>query len=182
MPRGGAAFLSRSVAFSFDGDAVQQLGAWDVLDVLEDLCQVLDIVAINGTKVPEVERFKEVGLLEQSRLHCRLDFLSDGLCVGAKLGDASEQVPHFILDLVVGFGCGDVRQVFFECTDIGVDGHAVVIQHHQQVGVFGAAVVEAFKGQSGGHGSIANDGDVFLVVLSAQLARHGHAKRSRNGG
>ena len=44
---------------------MEQLGAWNVLDVLQDLSQVLNIMPIHGTEVAKVQRFKKVGLRGQ---------------------------------------------------------------------------------------------------------------------
>ena len=74
-------------------------------------------------------------------------------------------------------GGGDVGQVLFECANIGIDGHAVVVQNDQHVGVFHAAVVQPFKGQTSGHGPIANHSHVLCAAFAIVAAAHGHAQR-----
>ena len=91
-------------------------------------------------------------------------------------------MPHFIFDFVVSLGCRDVREVFFECANIRIDGHAVVIQDDKQVGIFSTTVVQPLESQPRSHGTITDDGHVFFVFAPIQFAGDSHSQRSRDGG
>ena len=178
VPLGGASRFGRSVPRTFARHHVKQLGARNVLEVFEHLRQVLHVVAVDRTKVPEVQRLKEVALLENRTLDGVFDLLGNGLCVGAKLADSTQQIPHLVLHLVVGVGGGDVRQILLQSPHVGVDGHAVVVEDDQHVGVLHTAVVEALEGQTRGHGAVADHGHVLHVSLSVVAASDRHAKGS----
>ena len=55
-------------------------------------------------------------------------------------------MPDFIFSFVVRFGRCNVREVFFECSNVWIDGHAVVIQNDEHVGVLRSAVIQSFEG------------------------------------
>src|SRR5690606_7373760 len=59
------AFFSGSVTFAFYGNTMKYLGTFYVFQVVENRHQVIDIVSVNGTEVPEVERLEEVAFLKQ---------------------------------------------------------------------------------------------------------------------
>ena len=81
---------------------MKQLGSRDVFQIGEHLREVLHVVAIHRTEVPKVQRLEEVALLQDCAFDGVLDFLGNGLGIGPKLADASQQFPHFVLHLVVG--------------------------------------------------------------------------------
>ena len=102
VPFRGASCLRGRVSGAFPGHHMKQLGAGDVFQIGEHLREVLHVVAIHGTEVPEVQRLEEVALLQDRALDGVLDFLGNGLGIGPKLADASQQFPHFVFHLVVG--------------------------------------------------------------------------------
>ena len=51
----------------------------------------------------------------------------------------AQGLPDIVLQAVVSLGGGDIREVFFQGADIGVDADAIVVQNDQQVGVRYAA-------------------------------------------
>ena len=155
---------------------MQQFGTGDVFQIGQHLRQVLHIVAIDRPEVPEVQRLEQVALLQDSTLDGILDFLGNRLGIGPKLADAPQQFPHLVLHLVVGVRRGDVGQVFFQRPNIGVDRHAVVVQDDQHVGVFDTALVQAFEGQTAGHGPVTDDGNVLHIALSIVATADSHAQ------
>ena len=102
VPFRGASCLGRRVSGTFPGHHMKQLGAGDVFQIGEHLREVLHVVAIHRTEVPKVQRLEEVALLQDCAFDGVLDFLGNGLGIGPKLADASQQFPHFVLHLVVG--------------------------------------------------------------------------------
>ena len=133
-------------------------------------------MAIHRTEVPEVQRLEEVALLQDRALDGVLDLLGNGLGIGPKLADASQQFPHLVLHLVVSVGGRDVGQILFQGPHVGVDRHAVVVEDDQHVGVLHASLVEALEGQTAGHGPIADDGHMLDVALAVVAAADSHAE------
>ena len=54
-------------------------------------------------------------------------------------------------------------------TDVGRDGHAIVIENDQQVAVGCAGIVQALKRDATGYGAVADNGDYF-VFFTHQIA------------
>ena len=86
-------------------------------------------------------------------------------------------MPYLVFDAIVRGRCGDVCQILFECTDIWINRHAIVVEDDEHVGVLDAAVVQSFKGQTRGHRPIPNHGHVLHVALAVVAAADGHAQR-----
>ena len=84
---------------------------------------------------------------------------------------------YLVFDAIVRVRCGDVRQILFECTDIWINRHAIVVEDDEHVGVLDATVVQSFKGQTRGHRPIPNHGHVLHVALAVVAAADGHAQR-----
>ena len=135
-------------------------------------------MAVHRAEVPEVEGFKQVALLQHGPFDGVFHLLGNRLGVGPKLADPPQQFPDLVFDAVVRVGSGDVGEVILQRPDVGVNGHAVVVEHDQHVGVLGATVVEALEGQPCGHGAVPDDGHVLGVFRPVVAAAHGHAKGS----
>jgi hypothetical protein len=65
--------------------------------------------------------------------------------------------------------------------DRRADGHLVVVEDDQQIGVERAAVVERLEGHAGAERAVADDGD-DLPALALELGGDGHAERGADGG
>ena len=177
VPLGGAAGLGGGVPLALGRDQVQQFRARNVLEVPQHMLHLLDIVPVDGPEVAEVERFEEIGLLEKRPLDHVAHFGGDGLSVRTKFGHLAQQLPHLILDAVVGVGRGDVGEVIFQGPDVGVDRHAIVVEDHNHVVVLPTAVVQPFERQARRHGPIANHRNV-LALVAFDLVGHRHAQSS----
>src|SRR5690606_7459168 len=88
----------------------------------------------------------------------------------------------FILHLVVGVAGGDVGEIFLQCTNVGVDAHAIVVEHNEHVRTRSASVIQGFEGHSSRHGAIADHGNGLAVLLSFQPAAHRHAQGRTDAG
>ena len=95
--------------------------------------------------------------------------------------DAAEDVPDVFFQLVISFGSRDIQQVFVHAADVGVDGHVVVIQDNQQVGVVYSCVIQALESQSPGHGPVSDDCYRLTVFLPVQLGGNSHTQGGGNG-
>ncbi len=72
-------------------------------------------------------------------------------------------------------------EVAVKRTHVGGNGHAVVVQHHRDVSIRNAGVVEGFPAHAAGNGGVAGDGH-HAVVLLQRVPGPGEAKRGANGG
>ena len=166
------------VALALAGDHVQELGALEGAQVLQGGDQGLEVVAVDGADVVEAE------LLEhRAGHHHALDVL---LGAAGELDDRRRQVLEDALAHLAGAvveAAGEQpREVLVEGPHRRRDGHLVVVEDHQQVGVADVAgVVEGLEGHAGGHRAVADHRD-RPAVLAAQAGGLGHAQGGGDGG
>ena len=175
------------VALAFFGDDVQKLRAFFVAQPGEGFDEFADVVAVDGAGVGEAEVFKEgeglfdVFALARQRFDGFFGFLRDFFdggefvqdFVGAGF-DGAEQAVHVAHDVA--------GEVFGQGADVGRDGHFVVVEDDEQVGVGHVArAVEGFESLSGGHRAVADNGDA-AAGSARQSVGDGHAQRGADGG
>ena len=91
-----------------------------------------------------------------------------------------EQAPQPLLETVVMDRRGDLQQVVLQGARGLVNGHVVVVEYDQQVGLLArSGVVQPFERQAAGHRAVADHGH-NLPLFAAQLGRLGHAEGRRN--
>jgi hypothetical protein len=59
----GLVFFGQSIAFTFGSNAMKYFRAWNFFQIFQYAYQVVDIMPIYRTKIPEFERFKQIALL-----------------------------------------------------------------------------------------------------------------------
>ena len=94
--------LGSGKTFSLLGNHMQEFGSWDIFHILQDFSQVMHIMPVHRTKITEIEGLKHVALLQQNGFDGILNFLSVTPCVRCNFIHETQQVPHIILDLVIG--------------------------------------------------------------------------------
>ena len=159
------------VALALFGDHMQELRAFEALDVLQHRDQRVKVVAIDRADVVESELFKQCG-----RHHHALGLLLQPF---GQLQQRWHRAKHGLADVLGGgieLPAHQLRKVAVERTDRRTDAHVVVVQDDQQVAVGHAGVVQRFKGHAGGHGAVANDGH-GAAVLALVFGRQRHAQR-----
>ena len=155
---------------------MQELRAFELLDVLERRDQRLEVVAVDRADVVEAE------LLEQrGRHHQALGLLLEAL---GELEQMRSLGQHLLADLLgrrIEAPAHQLGQVTVQRPHRRADRHVIVVQDHQQLAVEHAGVVERLEGHAGGHRAVADDGD-RLPVLALLAGRHRHAERGRDAG
>ena len=175
------------VALAFFGDDVQELGAFFAAQFGEGVDELDDVVAVGRAGVGEAEVFKQGERLAHQLAFAGVgfdgffgllrDFFDDGQLVEHEGGLAFDVVQHaaHVAHHVAG-------EVFGQCADVGRDGHFVVVEDDQKVGVGHVArAVEGFEGLSGGHRAVADNGHAARVAPQ-QAVGHGHAQSRADGG
>ena len=147
MPR-GLVVLGRQVALALHGHDMQQLGPFDVAQCPKRAHQLLEVVAVDGAEITEIEALEEVALVQHPLFHGVARLLAEAQQARRMRKDA----PQPLLETVVMHRRGDFEQVVLQCAGGLVDGHVVVIEDHQDIGAFaGPGVVEPFEREAAGH-------------------------------
>ena len=128
----------------------------------------------------------EAHLLEQAArhehgAHAVLEVARRLVDLVADVRDAHEQAAHVALGARVLRRDADAREVLAHGTDIGVDGHLVVVEDDDELRAKVAGVVERLERLAARQRTVADDGD-DLVLLPSGIAREGHAEGRRDGG
>ena len=181
MPRRLVLF-GRRESLALDGDDVQNLGAADALEVAQDGGQIDDVVAVDGAEVADVEPLEDVALPADEVLDAVVELGDELVRAAAYAVPAVDGAGGLGAELVVGLRRGNVDQILAHAAGHLVDGHVVVVEHHQHVGVRRGHVVERLKGHAARQRSVANDGHHAAVGLAAQLRGNGHAQCCRHRG
>ncbi len=174
--------LRRLVAVPLLGEGVHQNRAAParehLLHVLEGLEHHVHPVALDGPHVAEVQRLEE-----QARREEDLERLL-GLArpVEHVAGHGAQELLRPALHGAHHGRRQLARQVGRERADVRVDGHLVVVQHHQEVLLLQVpGVVQRLEGHAGRHGAVADQRDHDAVLAPMQLAP-GHAEGGRDRG
>ena len=121
--------------------------------------------------MPGVKKALKDSSLRLAQVH---QFLADGR-------EGAQQVLHLPFQEDHG-GAGEfAAQERGQGPHVGGDGHAVVVQDHDEVLVEVAGVVQALEGHARGHGAVADHRD-DPVALPLQAAGAGHPQGRGNGG
>ncbi len=143
------------------GDHVQELRAFQRLDVLQRRNQRVEIVAVDRADVVESE------FLEQGRRH------DQALGVLFHLFREVPQRRHAGKDLFPRFPRRGIeaprhqpREITIERTHRGRNRHVVVVQDHEQIGVHHAGVVERLESHARGHGAVADDRHHMALLVA----------------
>ncbi len=165
----------RLVTAAFLGRNMQKLRARQFPDIAKCGHQGIQIVPIDGTNIVEAE------FLEQrARSDHALDML---LGTFGELQHGGYHTQHFFTGPTHGgieAPGKQLGQVVVERADIGRNGHVVVVENDQQVGIHRACIVQRFECHAGCHGAIADDGHC-PAIEACLLCGHGHTQRCRDG-
>ena len=170
-------FFRFGESLSLDGDDVEQLRSVSLAEISQRFGEGEDVVSVHGSDIIESEGLKESAGGERA-------FDSFAGFFGHFQGGGEEGERESPAD--AGGVCGgagkDSGEVISQGADGGGDGHFVVVEDDEQVGVVGGAgVVEGFKSHSAGHGAVADDGGDF-AVFALEFCGLGHSKGGGDGG
>ena len=171
--------LGRIVALAFLRDGVHQhrAGLLVVAEVLQHRQQMVQIVTVDRADVIQAQ------FLEQRAAgdHAAGIFLGPPGGLLEALGETVGDVTRHLAQRAVRLRRQQLRQIGAHRADGRRDRHVVVVQDDNQPGVHRARVVHGLVRHAGAHRAIADHGD-DVVVVAGQIARHRHAKASRDRG
>ncbi len=173
---GGGGVLGGLEAVALLRDEMQQPGAGHLFHVLEGGDDGVDVVAVDGADVVEAELF-EVGAGHDHAFHVLFPAAGEL----AQLWQSGQRAFAAFAHAGVEAPGQQFGKVAADGADRGADGHVVVVEDDQQVGVERAAVVEGFEGHAGAERAVADDGD-DLSALAFELGGDGHAERGADRG
>ena len=169
--------LGRRISLSFDGAAVKDSRAGNLLKLAEGVHYTLYVVAVDGAEIAEAQRLEQIPtcLLYERKF----DSVYPTLYRGPQAAVA-HTVPHLVLEPVVSAAGSDLKQVVVKAARIAVDGLVVIVQDHQQVGTADPGIVQAFKSEASRKGAVANERD-HLMPEALELGGLSQTKCRRNG-
>ena len=172
----GRLALGEVAAAALLGDHLDQDRAVHLARLVEDLDQLLDVVAVEGAQEGEAELLEDhAALAGQQELlgaaHGAAGHLSGQRAawhVVQRVADQLAQPPVALIG-------AHLAEVGVERADVVGDALVVVVEDDDEVFLQRAGVVDRFQRHAAGERAVANDRD-DLVVLAAQVARGGHAE------
>ena len=159
---------------------MQQLRTLHVLYLTENAHKLSDIIAVEGTEVPDVHSLENVLLMADGTLQGIVQ-PDDTFSALVRKHTLVVQPPASLEPQpVVSLVSVEVQQILLHTTHGMVDGHIIVIENDKQVVRVARNIVQTLVSQSAAHGAIADDSH-HMAVLVLQLCSHCHTQRSRNG-
>ena len=154
---GAAVLLGKSEALALHGLHVQHHGAIEFLGLIEHIDQGLDVMAVDGSNRDQVEMLKPAVGVHFMRQILR-DFTQAvvDLRQRAATGHVLGKFAGGLLKLTVTLAQAHMIKVRSDRALWLSDRHAVVIEHHQELTVQGAGVVQTFHRHTVHDAGVAN--------------------------
>ena len=170
--------LGQLVALAFFGDHVQELRAFEVLDIFQRGDEGFKVMAVNRADVVEAKCLKQRG-----RHHHAFGMFFNAL---GQFKQGRRDLQHLLAHVLGGgikLPAHELRQITVERAHGRADAHVVVVQDHQQLAVFHTTVVQRLKRHARRHGPVTNDGHgVAVLALEACGNRHAQGGGDRGAG
>ena len=166
------------VAAAFFGDDVKDDRLVERLEVFEGADQQRDVVAVDRAEVAQPE-FLEKHIGKQQVFCAFLHAVGEAACGFA--GDFFDKLRGLGAHRGVGVMGLQRVEITGDGADIFVDRPLVVVEHHDESAGCLGDVVQRLKRWTTSEGRITGDSD-HMVVAPGEIARGGHAKRSRERG
>jgi hypothetical protein len=158
-----------------------RVGFFDIIDVVKNIDEVIDFVAVDRAEIFEVKRLeKHAGRHEGFEgLFGPFGELVD---VFTDAGQFLEKKAELLAQLLQFFGGKGPAQEGGEGAHIAGDGHLVIVEDDDEVPLEDTAgLVQPFKGEAGGQRAVTDHGDhLGLFLLDKLTARDSEA--GGNGG
>ena len=161
--------------FTLFGDTMQNLGTFDFLQIPQQLYQMVHIVSVHRAEVTQPHRFKQIAPFKQHRLYTVVDILHKVTHLGTDAVEFAQHIPDIVFDSIVSLGRGNIQQILTQPACIGVDGHVIIVEDNQKIGIVDTGIVQSFKCHSARHGTVTDNGYGLAVFLSVELGCQGHA-------
>ena len=171
--------LRVGIAFALHRLDVDHHRRVQLLCPLQHVAQAGQIVAVDGAEIRKAHIFKQrtdrpEGFLQRG-LYPVIEAV-DGTSHGMLAKEAA--IPFF--KVIVGLLAAKIPQMRRHGAYVGIDGHAVIVDDHDDRLAGGTGVVQAFVGHTAGEGAVADQSqDAGVLVLQRSSA--GHAQRNGNG-
>ena len=127
----GRALLGRLVAFPLDGVQVQQLRACHVLQLPEHPNNLLHVMAIERSEVPDVHALEDVLLMAQRTLQGVVEPYQPLAAVVVQVAFRVQPPRSLKAQAVVCLVGVEVEQVFLHSSHGTVNGHVVVVEDYE---------------------------------------------------
>ena len=160
----------RRIAFALARHDMQELGAMQLLYVVEGGDQRFDIVAIHRSDVIETHLFEQ-----RAWQYHALQMLLGAAREFPDRGHLAQHLLPAFAQMRVHAARQGARQVIGECADVFRNRHVVVVQDDQQVGGRRTCMIERLEGHAGGQRAVADDRD-RAAILAAFGGGDGHAQ------
>ena len=174
MVTNGVGF-SRRKTLAFGRYHMKKLGPVQLADIFQCLHQQGQVVAVNGADVVEAELFEQ-GPRSYHALEVFLGFACQRHQMGSALEHPLAAVPH----LVIGSARQQLGEVVRQPSHVARNGHVVVIEDHQHIGVQVAGMVQCLKRHPCGHGAIADHCNA-LAARALHAGGDGHPQGRTDG-
>ena len=181
---GAAVLLGKSEALALHGLHVQHHGAIEFLGLIEHIDQGLDVMAVDGSNRDQVEMLKPAVGVHFMRQILR-DFTQAVVDLRQRAA-ARHVLGKFaggLLEFTVTLAQAHMIKVRSDRALRLSDRHAVVIEHHQELTVQGAGVVQTFHRHTVHDAGVANhhgNATTISVVSGPTLATERIAARYTN--
>ena len=170
--------LGKGIALSLDGMHMQQHRPAHIPGQHQHLGQRLHVVAVHRPHIGKAHVLKHRAAGQQGIFQSRFYLVTHGIDPLTGL-TAGKHLAIAALELVVSRRTAQPGQMPGQPPHIGCNGHAIVVEDHDQRLAAGSGVVEPLKAQSAAHGAVADQGQ-DTVILSLERAGPGHTQSHRH--
>ena len=168
-------FLREGVTLALDGVHMDHHRAAQLLGPLQHIAQPIQIVAVDGPQVREAHVLKQGASWPQGLLECGLELMVEAV-KRVFHGTAPKEAAVPLFKMIVRRFAAQMGQMGGHGSHVGVDGHAVVVEDHDQRLPGGPGIVEPLVGKAAGKGTVSDESQ-NAVILMGQGPGPGHAQR-----
>src|SRR5256714_11108734 len=172
--------LSRREPLPFLRDAMDKAGPFQLLYRRESVHQRVDVMAVDGTEIPEAKLLKENARSEES-LHAFLPFPDQRADTGERAGRGIYDGANSGSDAIIQRVSLYRGQILRHRADVGRNRHLVVVEDHDEVALRRTGVVQSFISQTASQSPVAEYRH-NLEMLAVQIARDRHPVACGNRG
>ena len=156
--------LRKGVSFAFPGMYMNQYRAVQLLRPGQHIAQAGKIMAVDGAEIGKAHIFKERAA-GPDRLF-QAGFQPVVKAIQGRFGRCfSEETPVPLFKMVVGRLAPQSGQMIGNRPYIGVDGHTVVVEDHDQMLPGRTGVVQTFIGKAAGQRAVSNQRQYLIILL-----------------
>ncbi len=156
-------FLRIAVAASLHRFNVNQHRPFHILYIPEQFQQFLQIMPVHRAYVFETKLLKHRAM-QKKVLRTVPRFGKNIISRPSYYGHIVPKLFEMLFQLLVTSVCPQIIQMAADRTHVRINRHLVVIQYHNQVGIFPSGVIQGFIRQSSRHGTVSDYGNHMLLT------------------